>query len=183
MKEKMSKRPVGKRASRAILIIAVAAIVVAAAITVISRQNSAARATESAAATSTSKTTTAATTGSRTYVTRRIGGQDIQIDTQTGKIKPLSPQEAQKLAEGLAPLLDRSEDGLKQVTHPDGSISVDLQGRFQDVTVARVTSDGVIEQSCVNTPETAGKFFGIDPKLIKDAQAAQKRIRPNVTPN
>jgi hypothetical protein len=109
-----------------------------------------------------------------------VGGQDIQIDTQTGDIKPLTPQEAQKLAEGLAPMLDRSTEGLTQVRHADGSVSMDLKGHFQDVVVARINTDGTIERSCVNNPEAAGKFFGIDPQLIKDARARQKRL---VSPN
>ena len=181
MKTKKSQRPDARRGRRVLIVAAVAAIVVATAITVISRQNSAAG---SAAKTAPAQASTAAaTTAARAYVTRRIGGQDIQIDTQTGQVKPLTPQEAQKLAEGLAPMLDRSTDGLVQVRHADGSVSMDLQGRFQDVAGARVNSDGIVEQSCVNNPQAAAKFFGINPKLIEDAQAAQKRIRPNQAPN
>lgn len=181
MKRKKSQRPGDRRGRRVLIVAAVAAIVVAAAITVISRQNAA---TRSVAKTAPAQTATAAaTTAGRTYVTRRIGGQDIQIDTQTGQVKPLTQQEAQKLAEGLAPMLDRSTDGLVQVRHADGSVSMDLQGRFQDVAVARVNSDGTVEQSCVNNPQAAAKFFGISPKLIEDAQAAQKRIKPNQAPN
>src|SRR5207248_9982528 len=125
--------------------------VVATAATVISGQNSATR--SAVKATPTRATTAAATTAGRTYVTRRVAGQDIQIDTQTGEIKPLTPQEARKLAEGLAPMLDRSKIGLVQVRHADGSVSMDLQGRLQDVVVARINTDGVVEQSCVNNPE------------------------------
>src|SRR5207248_1917001 len=175
MKKTKSQRSDRRRGRRVLIVSAVAAIVVATAITVISRQKSAARSAAELAPTQTS--TVAATTAGRTYVTRRIGGQDVQIDVQTGEIKPLTPQEAQKLAEGLAPMLDRSTDGLVQVRHADGSVSMDLHGRFQDVTVARVNSDGTVEQSCVNNPQAAAKFFGINPKLIEDVQATQKRIR------
>ena len=181
MKKTRSQRPAAKRTRRVLIVVAILAIVVATAATVISRQNSAARSAANAAPTQAA--TVAATTAGRTYVTRRIAGQDIQIDTQTGEVRPLSPQEAQKLAEGLAPMLDRSTDGLVQVRHADGSVSMDLQGRFQDVVVARINTDGTVEQSCVNNPEAAGKFFSIDPKLIKDEQVRQKRIRANVTPN
>jgi hypothetical protein len=113
----------------------------------------------------------------RTYVTRRVGGQDIQVDTQTGDIKPLTPQEAQQLANGLAPMLDNSTDGLVQVHHADGSVSMDLQGRFQNVAVVKVNTDGTIEQGCVDNPRAAAKFFGIDPKLIETAPTARKRIQ------
>lgn len=180
MKKTRSQRPGVKRTRRVLIISAVAAIVVATAITVISRQNSAARSVKTAPVqTSTAR---AATLAGRTYVTRRIGGQDIQIDTQTGQVRPLTPQEAQKLAEGLAPMVDQSTDGLVQVRHADGSVSMDLQGRFQDVTVARVNSNGTVEQSCVDNPRAAAKFFGINPKLIEDAQATQ-RVRQTQAPN
>ena len=89
----------------------------------------------------------------------------------------LTPQEAQKLANGLAPMLDDSADGLVQVKHADGSVSMDLEGRFQNVTVARVTADGTIEQSCVDNPRAAAKFFRIDPKLIENAPTARRRTK------
>lgn len=180
--KKKALQHASKRGQRALVILAVAAVVVATAVTVISRQNSAAKAAANTAV-ATPTVTAAATSAGHTYVTRRVGAQDIQIDTQTGQVRPLSPQEAQKLAEGLAPMVDNSTDGLVQIRHADGSVSMDLQGRFQDVVVARINSDGKVEQSCVNNPEAAGKFFGIEPKLIKDAQAAQRRIRQNQAPN
>ena len=116
----------------------------------------------------------------KVYVTRKVGGQDVHVDSQTGEIQPLTPQEAAKLAEGLKPMLNQSTEGLVQVQHPDGSVSVDLQGRFQDVTVARVNKDGTVSQSCVNNPKAAGAFFGIDPKLIENAPS---KTRTKVNPN
>ena len=50
--------------------------------------------------------------------------------------------------------------------HADGSVSINLEDRFQNVTVARVNKDGSLSQSCVDNPKAAGAFFGIDPKLI-----------------
>ena len=50
------------------------------------------------------------------------------------------------------------------------SMSVNVEGRFQNVTVARTNTDGSISQSCVNNPQAAGAFFGIDPKLIEHAE-------------
>ena len=105
----------------------------------------------------------------KNYVTMKVGGQDIHVDSQTGEIQPLTPQEAAKLAEGLKPMLNKSTDGLVQVQHPDGSVSVDLQGRFQNVAVVRVNKDGTVSESCVDNPKAAGAFFGIDPKQIENA--------------
>jgi hypothetical protein len=43
---------------------------------------------------------------------------------------------------------------------------MDLQGRFQHVTVARINEDGSVSQSCVDNPQSAAAFFGIDPQLL-----------------
>jgi hypothetical protein len=152
--------------------IVIAAILALTAITVISRQHRAAKASSAGALKPISVST------GRTYVTRQVAGQEIAIDSQTGEVKPLTPQEAQQLAEGLAPMLDDSADGLVKVRHADGSVSMDLQGRFQNVTVARVTSDGTIEQSCVDNPRAAAKFFRIDPKLIEKASTRRQKVKP-----
>lgn len=173
MRKKSSKNNAANRRRRLLLFVAVAFIVAATAITVISRQK--VRTTQAAnreAAKASASTT-------RTFVTRRVGNQDILINPQTGEIKPLTPEEAQRLAADLAPMLDNSTDGLTQVQHADGSVSMDLQGRFQNVTVARVNSDGTIDQSCVDNPRAAAKFFRIDPKLIENAPTARKRVKSN----
>ena len=169
MRKKSLKQDAAKGRRRLLLFAAVGVVVAATAITVISRQKG--RATQ--AANREAGKTVATTT--RTFVTRRVGNQHVHIDTQTGEIKPLTQDEAQKLANGLAPMLDNSADGLEQVKHANGSVSMDLQGRFQSVTVARVNADGTIDQSCVDNPRAAAKFFRIDRKLIENAPTARKK--------
>jgi hypothetical protein len=110
----------------------------------------------------------------KVYVTQKVAGQDVHVDGQKGEIQPLTPQEAEKMAEGLKPMLNQSTEGLVQVQHSDGSVSMDLEGRFQNVTVARVNKDGTISQSCVDNPRAAGAFFGIDPKQIENAPSKTK---------
>ena len=100
------------------------------------------------------------------FVTVKVAGQEVEVDSQTGQIKQLTPDEARKLAAGLKQMVNRSTEGLVEVHHADGSASTDLEGRFQNVTVARVNNDGSVTQSCVDSPQTAGAFFGIDPTLI-----------------
>ncbi|HKO45251.1 MAG TPA: hypothetical protein VJU84_18390 [Pyrinomonadaceae bacterium] len=99
----------------------------------------------------------------------KVAGQEVKVDTQTGQIAELTPEEARKLAVGLKKMINQSTEGLQQVHHSNGSVSVDLQGRFQNVTVARVNKDGRVSQSCVDNPRAAAKFFGIDPQLIEEA--------------
>ena len=101
-------------------------------------------------------------------VTVKVAGQDVQVNSQTGQIKALTPEEAQKLAAGLKQMVNQSTEGLVQVQHGDGSVSMDLEGRFQNVTVARVNKDGSVSRSCVDNARSAGAFFGIDPKLIEN---------------
>jgi hypothetical protein len=113
------------------------------------------------------------------YVTVKVAGQDVDVDSQTGKIRPLTPEEARKLATGLKDMVNQSTEGLEQVHHEDGSVSMDLKGRFQNVSVARINQDGSVEQSCVDNPQAAGAFFGIDPKLIEDPNTKPTENQPN----
>ena len=173
MRKRSPKQSAVRRHNRVLLIAAVAVLVAATAITVISRQRAAGKTIANP------KENKTGATVKPNYITRRIGGQDIQVDPQTGDIKPLTPEEAKKLADGLAPMLDDSADGLVQVHHADGSVSMDLQGRFQNVAVARINADGTIEQSCVDNKRDAAKFFGIDRKLIENAPTARKPVNGN----
>jgi hypothetical protein len=116
------------------------------------------------------------------FVKVRVAGQDVEVDSQTGKIKPLTPEEAQKLAAGLNEMVNQSTEGLEQAQHEDGSVSMDLKGRFQNVAVARVNQDGSISQSCVDNPQAAGAFFGIDPKLIENPNTKPTENQPNPVP-
>jgi hypothetical protein len=92
--------------------------------------------------------------------------QSLAGQTADGQIKPLTAAEAQKLAAALKELANQSTEGLKQVTHADGTVSMDLQGRFQNVAVAKRNEDGSVSQSCIDNPAAGANFFGIDPKLV-----------------
>jgi 6,7-dimethyl-8-ribityllumazine synthase len=59
-------------------------------------------------------------------------------------------------------LADRRSDGLVAEERPDGSVSVDLQGRFQQVTLGQVVGDDLPMVQCVNSIEEANVFFGRD---------------------
>jgi NAD(P)H-flavin reductase len=115
------------------------------------------------------------------FVTVKVAGQDVEVDSQTGRVKELTPEEARKLAAGLNKMVNQSTDGLAEVQNADGSVSMDLQDHFQNVTVARVNDDGSVSQSCVDNPQAAGAFFGIDPKLIEDPSTTEP-IKKQATP-
>jgi hypothetical protein len=159
------------------VLVAVAVLAIAA-VTVVSRQRASAKAASGAGETERSLQVAK----KANYVKVRVAGQDVEVDSQTGKIRPLTPEEAQKLAAGLNGMVNQSTEGLEQVQHEDGSVSMDLKGRFQNVTVARVNDDGSISQSCVDNPQAAGAFFGIDPKLIEDPKTKPTDNQPNPVP-
>ncbi len=102
------------------------------------------------------------------YVTVKVAGQRVQTDKQTGQIRPLTQQEAQNLANGIKEMVDQSTEGLNSVRHPDGSVSVDLQNRFQNVTVTKKNDDGTVTQSCIDNTQSAAAFFELDPQLFQD---------------
>lgn len=111
---------------------------------------------------------------SKHYVTTNAAGQPVVLDRQTGESRPLTPQEAQTLAEGIKQLINTSTDGLVQVRHANGMVSMDLQGHFQNVSLAKKEADGTVTQSCVNDLESAADFFEIDPALLGVAAPVSK---------
>jgi hypothetical protein len=163
------------------IFVAATAILAAGAATVVSRRNAVARQQPNNQA---AKPAAASASG-KNYMTVKVAGQEVQIDSETGQMKQLTPEEAKKLAAGLKQVINRSEEGLVPVQHPDGSVSVDLQGRFQNVTVARVNDDGTVSTSCVDNAQSAGEFFGIDPQLIENPEGNRttKRVVPLRTTN
>jgi predicted transcriptional regulator len=110
----------------------------------------------------------------RNYVTSNASGQTIVLDRQTGQTRPLTAEEARRLAEGIKELVNQSTDGLVQVHRADGSVSMDLQGRFQSVMLAKKEDDGTITQACVDNVESAAAFFEIDPALLGAAAPVLK---------
>jgi hypothetical protein len=92
-------------------------------------------------------------------VTVKVGGQDIHVNGQTGEVKPLTQDEVQKMVAAMKKMANQSTEGLSQVQHEDGSVSMDLGDRFQNVTIARQTKDGSVTTSCVDNPTSAARFF------------------------
>lgn len=51
--------------------------------------------------------------------------------------------------------LRRDDDGLVKIRHADGSVSMDLQGRYQSVSVVRVNADGTTTITCTDDAKAA----------------------------
>ena len=91
------------------------------------------------------------------YVTVEVGGRKVRVNAQTLQQGPLTQEQAQQLADQLEG--NKATDGLVEEQHADGTVSVDLQGRFQNVTLAKRNDDGSVSAACVDTPEAAASFL------------------------
>lgn len=91
------------------------------------------------------------------YVTVEVGGRKLRVNAQTLQKGPLTRDEAERLAEQLEG--NKATEGLVQEKQADGTVSVDLQGRFQNVTMAKRNDDGTVTAACVDTPEAARAFL------------------------
>ncbi|HEX3557959.1 MAG TPA: hypothetical protein VHU19_02070 [Pyrinomonadaceae bacterium] len=91
------------------------------------------------------------------FVTVEVGGKRLRVNAQTLQQGPLTQAQSQQIADALQG--NKSTDGLVEVQHADGAVSVDLQNRFQNVMMARKNDDGSVSTACVDTPEAATSFF------------------------
>lgn len=104
----------------------------------------------------------------------KVAAHDSTLNFQSTQDER-TPEETARLADGLSQVIDQSTEGMSEIKHADGSVSISLEDRFQNVSVARIDQNGNLAQSCVDNPQAAGAFFRIDPKLIKNQRL---RARP-----
>jgi hypothetical protein len=93
----------------------------------------------------------------KNFVTVEVGGKKLQVNAQALQQGPLTQDQAQQIADALKD--NKSTEGLVQVQNSNGSVSVDLQGRFQNIVLARKNDDGSISQACVDNAEAAAAFL------------------------
>src|ERR1051325_9939895 len=76
------------------------------------------------------------------FVTVEVGGKKLRVNAQTLQQGPLTQDQSQRIADALEGT--KTPEGLVEVQHADGTVSMDLQGRFQNVTVAKKNDDGSV---------------------------------------
>lgn len=94
------------------------------------------------------------------YVTVEVGGKQIRVNAQALQQGPLTQGQSQQIADALEG--NKSTEGLVEVRHEDGTVTVDLQGRFRSVIMAKRNGDGSVSNACVDTPEAAKSFLKSD---------------------
>jgi len=78
-------------------------------------------------------------------------GMRVQLDPETGGLAPAKSTSSMESAEALG--LSHSSEGLRQVVLPDGSVMVDLEGRFQEYAIMEIGPDGRKRMRCVQQPQ------------------------------
>ncbi|HEV7668760.1 MAG TPA: hypothetical protein VGS22_09565 [Thermoanaerobaculia bacterium] len=94
-------------------------------------------------------------------------GMWIFLDPATGRItdRP-SPEQVAAIRAQVSKLVIESTVGLVGKTHPDGSKSLSLQGRFMNVSVITISPSGEQKMTCAETPEDTVKALLSAPRRI-----------------
>src|SRR5512143_3248507 len=86
------------------------------------------------------------------------------IDPETGQLRAGTPEEARALAAAAHADLARATEALQPVVHPDGMISLDLQGLFMQNFVVVRMPDGSLSMGCAEGPATAAGYVPAEKK-------------------
>ena len=93
---------------------------------------------------------------------RGRGGLQISVDPATGRLRTPTPEEARELAASMGLVLGDTSEGLEEVVFPDGTVVVDLEGRFMSVAVAAIDDDGTVVTECITDPVVAAVLMADD---------------------
>jgi len=110
--------------------------------------------------------TAAATTAATPATVSPVPGESFlraERDPETGGWT-LAPLWASPFTADQAAALNQSSEGLVSQTLDNGAVSIFLQGRFQNYSVARRTLDGEVETGCIDSPSSLFLwFYGLAP--------------------
>jgi len=93
---------------------------------------------------------TAAEAAEAKAATPAAGGMIVSIDQRRGGLEE-SPKLSPEMQEALARLVITSAEGLVEEKRADGTVVVDLQGRFRAATVVTIGPDGKPRTSCFSS--------------------------------
>ena len=88
------------------------------------------------------------------------------VDKETGKPRMPTQQEVDEVVANLTVLGQRPSEALQQTPQAAGAVSIDLDGGFGGILLARPNDDGTWETKCVFTLEEGAEFLGI---VVDDA--------------
>ena len=94
----------------------------------------------------------------------------VYLDPETGQRVSRPITEAQRqMSRSARARLNRSSEGLEVVHRPDGSMMVELQGRFQNTSVVRRGRDGSLHLECDTDAEPLGHDASVHTSALAPA--------------
>jgi hypothetical protein len=90
-------------------------------------------------------------------------GMVVGIDPETGRLGLPSSDQMLQLSPAEKTGLLRTSAGLTPVRLPDGTVKVDLQGRFLDFSVVRLDANGRLQVGCVEDASGLARWMGTSP--------------------
>jgi hypothetical protein len=89
----------------------------------------------------------------------------VSIDQTRGSFEG-NPELSPEIRSALGELINTSSEGLVEEKLADGTVLVDLKGRFQSAVVATIGADGKVHTNCYSTDPNHKHDHG---KVEKDA--------------
>ena len=83
----------------------------------------------------------------------------VQLDAETGDIVPVTDLSKRELVQQMKHMLNRSAVGLQEVRQADGGVAMNLQGRFQSLSVATTDANGRVRTGCVTSARELDGFL------------------------
>lgn len=100
-----------------------------------------------------------------------VSGQQVAVDAKSGKLRKPTQEEINALVSGMK--LNDSPEGLKAKSVGNGTVVMDLEGRFETATVAKINPDGSVSTACVNNSKDAKAFLNSDTEKTKQKKAGK----------
>jgi hypothetical protein len=98
-------------------------------------------------------------------------GQQVSIDAKTGKLRQPTHEEIKALVEGMK--LNDSSEGLTSKRVGNGSVIMNIEGRFENMMVAKTNPDGSVSTACVSSKKQAEAFLKADTAKAEEAKKAK----------
>jgi hypothetical protein len=107
--------------------------------------------------------------------TSRAATNGQQAQSSEIQLREPTREETRVLLEGMKSYVNDSAEGLTVVKHPDGRLSMDHEGRFQSVVVAKRNADGTVSTECATSLEQVRQF--LEKQKMGDATAGRSKSR------
>ncbi len=98
-------------------------------------------------------------------------GQQVAIDAKSGKLRQPTQEEIQALVAGMK--LNDSAEGLTSKRVGNGSQIMNIDGRFENMMVAKTNPDGSVSTACVSNKKQAEAFLKADTAKAEEAKKAK----------